>query len=302
MAFTPILLRQLVFYLNAWYSAAVSSRIGIRMQMQALNTVLRADPEFFTRHPVGYIVGIVFAQTGAAGAAVLSVIRQLSIVLLMALYVAILLVISAPLTLVTTLFAVLVSLIVKVNITKIGSYALTAANMGQDMMANIVERLGLIRLIKLRGQEENESARVKSYAESMRGIAIRQAKLGAGIEVTADPVLMLSVFVTLYVGIAILGMTLAQLGLLLFLLTRLNAKVKEFNGVRQLISSNVAGLLLVKKMTEDAEASNTIIGGPVEFAGLREGIVLSHVGFEYPDAYSLENQLVAQGKLVLQDV
>ncbi|MRR32141.1 ABC transporter ATP-binding protein, partial [bacterium] len=247
MAFTPILLRQVVFYFNTWYSAAVSSRIGMRMQMQTLDCVLGADPEFFTRHPVGYIVGIVFSQTGAAGAAILSVIKQLSIVLLMALYVTILLVISVPLTMVTTLFALLVSAIVKVNITKIGNYAVEAANMNQDMMAKIVERLGLMRLIKLRHQEQLESQRVERYAESMRGIAIKQAKLGAGIEVTADPVLMLSVFLTLYVGIAVLGMSLAQLGLLLFVLTRLNAKVKEFNGVRQLISANVAGLLLVKK-------------------------------------------------------
>ena len=36
----------------------------------------------------------------------------------------------------------------------------------------------------------------------MRAIGIKQAKLAAGIEVTADPLLMLSVFVTLYVGIA----------------------------------------------------------------------------------------------------
>ena len=42
-------------------------------------------------------------------------------------------------------------------------------------------------------------------------------------------------------------MTLAELGLLVFVLTRLNAKVKEFNGGRQLISQNMAGLLLVKQ-------------------------------------------------------
>ena len=69
-----------------------------------------------------------------------------------------------------------------------------------------------------------------------------QARLGANIEVTADPLLMLSVFVTLYIGIAVLGMTLPQLGLLLFVLNRLNAKVKEFNAGRQAISLNMAGL------------------------------------------------------------
>jgi hypothetical protein len=67
----------------------------------------------------------------------------------------------------------------------------------------------------------------------MRVIGVKQARLGARIEVTADPLLMLSVFVTLFIGISVLGMTLAQLGLVLFVLTRLNGKVKEFNTGRQ---------------------------------------------------------------------
>ena len=97
------------------------------------------------------------------------------------------------------------------------------------MMGKIVERFGMMTLIKIRDQKRVESKRIEDFSETMRDIGVKQARLGANIEVTADPVLMLSVFVTLYIGIAVLGMTLAQLGLLLFVLNRLNAKVKEFN-------------------------------------------------------------------------
>ena len=70
-------------------------------------------------------------------------------------------------------------------------------------------------------------------------------------------------------GIAVLGMTLPQLGLLLFVLNRLNAKVKEFNAGRQTISKNMAGLMLVKDLTLDAAASNTIRRGPVQIREAR---------------------------------
>lgn len=302
LAFTPILLRQVVFYFNTWYSTVVSSRIGIRLQMKTLDTVLGADPEFFTRNPVGRIVGVLFGQTGAAGAAILAVIRQISVVLLMALYIAILLVISVPLTLTTLAFALVVSAIIRKNITRIRDYAVEAANISQDMMGRIVERLSLMRLIKLRDQKKPESEHIREFVMVMRGISIKQAKLGAGIEVTADPLLMLSVFVTLFVGIAVLGMTLAQLGMLIFVLTRLNAKVKEFNQVRQTISANMAGLLLVKLMTDDATRSNTITSGPVAFEGVREEIVFNNVGFTYPDGFDSDGNLVAQGKVVLRDI
>jgi len=302
LAFVPILLRQVVFYFNEWYSAVVSTRIGMRMRLGALDATLDADPEFFTRHSVGHLVGVVITQTAAAGNAVLAVIKQLSIVLLMLMYIAILLAVSVPLTLSVLFFAVLVSFLVKASLKRIREYGIESAGVSQEMMAKIVERFGMIRLIKLRDQKQAESKRVEEYSETMRDIAVKQARLGANIEVTADPLLMLSAFVTLYIGISTLGMTLAQLGLLLFILTRLSAKVKEFNAGQQTISLNVAGLLLVKQTAEDAAASNTIRRGPVAFEGLRRELVLSDVHFDYPDTVASADASSTAGKAVLKGV
>jgi ABC-type multidrug transport system fused ATPase/permease subunit len=301
-AFIPILMRQVVFYFNTWYSAVVASRIGIRMRMQTLDAILAADPEFFARNTVGRLVGIVVTQTGMAGAAVLAVIRQLSIALLMALYITIMLAISVPLTLTTIVFAIFVSLAIKANIVKIRDFGIEAQRVNQEMMGKIVERLALMRLIKLRDQKEVESDRIRTFSESMRQIGIKQARLSANIEVTADPLLMLSAFITLYVGIAVLGMTLAQLGMILFVLSRLNAKVKEFNQGRQAISANMAGILLVKEMTEDAIAANTIRRGPIRFTGLKRELVLNDVTFDYPDTHAADGSFVSEGKQVLRGI
>lgn len=302
LAFIPILLRQAVFYLNTWYSAVVSGRIGLRMRMQTLDKVFNADPEFFTRHPAGHLMGIVLSQTGAAGAAMLAVVRQLSIAMLMALYAAILLAISTPLTLIALAFAGLVSMAVRANFKRIREFGIESARISQELMSKIVERLSLIRLIKMRDQKRHESERIEGFSEALLDIGVKQARLGAMVEVTADPLLMLSVFVTLYVGISVLGMTLAELGLLLFLLNRLNAKVKEFNAGRQAISANIAGLLLVKETSEDAEASNRIRGGDVPFQGLRDEIRLTNVEFSYPATVEADGSPDSPGKTVLRDI
>lgn len=302
MAFVPILLRQVVFYFNAWYSSIVSTRIGLRMRMKTLDTVMDADPEFFTRHHYGKLVGSIVNQTAMAGTAILAVIKQLSIALLMALYVAILLVISVPLTAVIVASGVVVATVVKQNMSKIRDFGVQAAQVSQEMMGRIVERLALMRLIKLRDQKMQESERIRGFSEAMRAIAIKQARLGALIEVTADPLLMLSVFVTLYIGITFLEMTLAQLGLLLFIVNRLNAKVKEFNIERQAVSQNIAGLLLVKELSDDATKSNTIHGGTREFHTLTQRIELADVAFDYPDTYDAHGQVDSEGKEVLRDI
>jgi ABC-type multidrug transport system fused ATPase/permease subunit len=302
LAFVPILLRQVVYYFRTWYASLVSSRITIRMRMRTLNTVLDADPEFFARHAVGKLVGVLMGQTGAAGSAILAVIKLLSITLLMALYVAILLAISVPLTLVTLAFAALVSLLIRASIKRIRDFAIEAAAISQEMMGKIVERMSLVRLIKLRDMKHVESERIRTFSEQMRALGVKKARIGARIEVTADPLLMLSVFITLYIGISALGMTLAQLGLVLFVLSRLNSKIKEFNAERQEISKNMAGLLLMQQTVEEAVRSNRIRSGPVRFEGLRDELVLTNVTFDYPDSYTADGRILSAGKNVLKGI
>ncbi|MHB0980983.1 MAG: ABC transporter ATP-binding protein [Thermoleophilia bacterium] len=302
LAFVPILLRQVVFYFNVWYSAVVSTRIGMRLRMQTLDAILDADPEFFSRHSVGHLVGVVINQTAVGGNAILAVIKQLSITLLMLVYIAIMLALSVPLTLSVLFFAIMVSLAVRANIGRIRDYGLVTARVSQEVWVVIVERFGMMRLVKLRDQKQLESNRIRHLLDKLRAVDVRQARLGANIEVTADPLLMLSVFVTLYIGIIALGMTLPQLGLLLFVLSRLNAKVKEFNTGRQVISQNMAGLLLVRDLSVDAVASNTIRRGSVPFEKLKRELALSDVTFEYPDVRALDGALVSAGRSVLRGI
>ena len=302
LAFIPILLRQGVFYCNVWYSAVVSTRIGMRMKMQTLDTILGADSEFFSRHSVGRLAGVVINQTSVGGSAILSVIRQLSIVLLMVVYVAILLVLSVPLTFSILFFAVMVSMAVRANIKRTRAYGRVSARVAQEVWSTVVERLAMMRLVKLRDQKLPESRRVRDLLDRVRTVDVRQARLGANTEVTADPLLMLSVFFTLYIGIAALGMTLPQLGLLLFVVSRLNAKVKEFNTGRQAIAQNMASLILVRDLTLDAAASNTIRSGSAHFGQLEREIVFTDVTFEYPAVRSSDGALVSGSRSVLKGI
>ncbi|MCL2606749.1 MAG: ABC transporter transmembrane domain-containing protein, partial [Coriobacteriia bacterium] len=111
LAFASVILRNVSFYFRTWYGAVVSSRIMLRLRMKVVDVVFSADPEFYSRNPVGQMVGVVMGQTGAAGGAVLTIINLLGTVLLMLLYIVILLLLSVPLTLVALFFALLVTLV-----------------------------------------------------------------------------------------------------------------------------------------------------------------------------------------------
>ena len=302
LAFIPIVLRNVVFYFRTWYGAVVSSRIMLRLRMKVVDTVYKADPEFYTRYPVGKMVGIVMGKTGTAGGAVLEVINLLGIVLLMVMYITILMILSVPLTLVALLFALIVTLVNKRVLKWIANNALRNARLSQKLMGKITERMGQMQLVKLRFTMDQEAENIRETSEAMRGLGIKASKIGASVEVIVDPVQMLSVFTVLYIGGAVFGSTLAQLGLLLFVLMRLNAKVKEFNSIlREVIKAN-AGVQLTREMFDAALDANTITSGSKPFEKLRVGITFKNVRFEYPKVYDAQGNLISEGREVLRGV
>lgn len=302
LAFLPILLRQVVYYLKTWYSAAVSGRVTIRARMKVVRTIYSSDIEFFMTHSVGELTNIVIGLSSSGGAALLAVINYFSILLLIVLYVGISLILSVPLTICALLFAGIVLWLVKSNIASIGKYTKIVTKRSQEMMGKIVERMCLTQLVKLRNQEEREIAFIDEYSKEMYEVGVKQAKLGARVEVTSDPLLMLSVFITLFFGISILGMTLAQLGLLMFILIRMNAKVKELNTAKQAITNAMANVALLNEALIEAEANSKIISGSLPFRGLSRGIEFRNVSFAYQDAFSASGELISRGAEILSNL
>ncbi|MCL2746033.1 MAG: ABC transporter ATP-binding protein/permease [Coriobacteriia bacterium] len=302
LAFGSVVLRNVSLYFRVWYGAVVSSRIMLRLRMKVVDMVYSADPEFYTRHPVGQLVGVVMGQTGSAGNAVLAVINLIGTILLMVMYVAILLFLSWELTLVALFFALLVTLVNRRVLKWIANNALRNARLSQKLMGKITERMAQMQLVKLRFTKDEESENIRETSEVMRGLGIRASRVGASVEVMVDPLQMLSVFITLYIGIAFLGSTLAQLALLLFILVRLNAKVKEFNDAIRGITAAAAGVKLTREMFDAAAESNTIKSGAKVFNKLEQGISLKGVSFDYPDVYNAQGELISRGKSVLKGV
>lgn len=286
LAFVPVLLRQVALYLNAWYSALVANRISVRMRVSTYERLMNADPEFFARHSLGEFMGVVFSQTGTAGQTVLQVMKLFAVILQLVIYVIMLAFLSWPLTLMAIAAGWLVSQIVRGNMKRTGRFGHTVASVTQRAYSAIAERIALSRLVKMRAQEVQETKTVRALSEETAAANVSIAKTAAVIEVTADPLLMLAAFVTLYLGISVMGLRLAQLGMLLYVLTRLNSKVKEFNLARQSISAGVAGMNLVKEMNAEAAEADTIKDGPSAFEGIEDAIAFCDVSFAFPKAES----------------
>jgi len=302
MAFTPIALRQVIYFVNAWYSARVSGKIAIRARMKALDTFYDADPDFYDRYGVGERVNVVMNLSTASGSAFISVITFFMTILLVLIYVAILLKMSVLVTICTLAAGALVMLVTQANIRRIGAFSRYVARRTQEMYSKIVERMNLIRLVKMRDQKVQEKKFIEDFSWEMFRVGIKTAIRAATMEVTAQPLMMVAAFVTLFICVTMTKMGLPQIILIVYILTQIQAKISAINSNRQAITSNMASVKLLNETIDVAAKCNDIHSGETPFTDLKQGIELSHVDFSYPELHRPNGTLLSSGADVLKNI
>ena len=302
MAFIPILLRQVVFFVNSWYSARTSGKIAIRARMKALDTFYDADPDFYDRYGVGERVNVVMNLSSASGAAFISVIGFFTTILLVMVYVVILLKMSVLVTICTLVAGVLVMLVTQVNIRRIGAFSRYVARRTQEMYAKIVERMSLIRLVKMRDQKEQEKKFIEDFSWEMFRVSIKTAIRSATMEITSQPLMMIAAFLTLFICYYLTDLRLPQIILIVYILTQINAKISQINGSRQAITANMASVKLLNETISVAAQSNNIRPGSRPFTDLEQGLKLSQVSFSYPSIHRPDGSLLSAGADILKDI
>jgi len=284
ISFIPILLRQVAFYLNAWYSALVQNRAMTRLRVEAFDSLAHTDLSFIARRSQGDLVAFLTGQVEAAGQALIQFLRLIAVILLLVIYASALMFVSPVMTAIAVAAIIAMSFVARSNISDARRVGTRWSELSRQAYGSFAERVAALRLIKMLGQEERETDKAKDLSEQLMTSNVQIALSQARIEVTVDPGLMLAAFVVLFVGIQYLNMSLAGLGIFMFVLLRMNMKAKEFSTGRQAMSSFLEALLFVQRTTQEAQEARHIVSGPRAFPGLKHEITLAGVGFTYaPD-------------------
>jgi len=282
IAFIPVLIRQFVYFANVWYTANIQRRISVSLRTEGFGAMMHADLGFIVDEGEGNLVSTLTAQIQRGVTAIFYAMSLVSIAFLLAVYVLVLMLLSPRLAAIAVVAMLGLSVLVRRSIKRSRQYGAEATELNNDMYSVFGERIAAARLVKMRSQEDAEQKRVtgvvRAYEQAQLNITIARA----GIEITVDPLLMVTVFVIVYVGVEFFGITLASLGVFLFVLLRLNGKVKEFSLNRQLLSSNIDSMNFVYRVLDRARAARRMADGSREFPGLADAIELRSVTFRYP--------------------
>ena len=281
LAFIPVLLRQVVFLVYAWSTAKVQQGAATRMRSEGFSALVDGDLAFVVGEGFGNLVSTLTAQVQRGSQAISIFLQQISTGLVIFMYVLVLMTLQFQLALMAVVALGIISWLVKGAVTRSRTLGAETVRRNNEMYSMIGERINALRLIKMLGQEGQETTKVTKLVRRFADVQVRIALFSGVIEVTIDPLLMFTVFAIIYVGVQYLGASLATLGLFLFILLRLNQKAKDFNGQRQSLSSLIDSLISVHGTMERAMVSRTIVSGTLPFPGVRECIRFEDVSFTY---------------------
>ncbi len=282
-AFLPVLLRQVVYLVYAWSSARVQQGAATRQRAEGFGALVNGDLAFVGQEGLGNLVSTLTAQVQRGSQAITIFLQQISVGLIIAMYVLVLIVLDWRLALMAVAALAIISYLVRGAVARSRALGREMVQRNNESYSVIGERIAAVRLIKMLGQESKETGKVREVVRKLADAQVRIAVFSGIVEVTIDPLLMFTVFAIIYVGSQYLHADLATLGLFLFILLRLNQKAKDFNGGRQSLSALIDSLVSVRDVIDRAKKSRQIRGGKVKFDGVRESIRFEDVSFAYAD-------------------
>jgi ABC-type multidrug transport system fused ATPase/permease subunit len=283
MAFIPVLVRQVVYFGYAYYGARIQQRASTRLRVEGFSALVHGDLAHVVRQGHGNLVSCLTTQVQRGGQAIYQFVQLISLVVLIGMYILVLLLLQPALTAIALGATFVISFMVKGSIKRSRRLGLETAERNNEAYTVISERIDAVRLIKMLAQEDAETERVGGVMRRLEEVQVRIAISRGIIEVTVDPAQMLAIFAIVYLGVQVFDISLASLGVFLFILLRLNQKSKELSMGRQVLSSNLDSLEMVHDTTQRAAASRVVRSGSKRFEGLASGIEFKGVSFSYND-------------------
>lgn len=279
--FVAIVLRALLGYASSIVFSRFDATVGHRLRSGIFGQLLDVDYRFVERSNFGDLLNTLATETWRTSAALAGVAMLIVSAANVVVYVALLLLLSVPLTLVVG-GAMLVIAAITRQLTKpvdaLGAEA-TAAN--ARLSERMVEGLSLNPVIRSFGRERDEHASFDRASRRVSDVSLRLDVLAGAI----DPVHQI-LSGGLLVGVAVVTLrdpsNLSSLLVFMFVLYRLQPQVTRlqasFVDVRSLLAAveDVAGLL-------DRSDKPYMSVGSVRHDRLDQGITLDGVTFHYDD-------------------
>ncbi len=281
----------------------LTTKLTTRMRFQVVDVLLQVDIAFFQNAQMGHLLEKILANTMTIETIFKRIIDYIVNLSTLIVLMGMLLILSWQLTLVTFLFALIITFAISRYIRLITRIGQKSALSNRDLNGALAENISGIRIIKYFAKESKQSKLLKDLIEKNRRLRFR-LRLGnllvqnftEGMGIIALGILFSIAFLNYDMNSKLL---LTQLLPFMYVLTRLIPVIKELNHSRSHISSKWPFISMVEELIR-RDNKPFLPDGEKPYKGLIDCIEFKNVTFAYEpgDAAALKaaNFSIPHGK------
>ncbi|MEB3358988.1 MAG: ABC transporter ATP-binding protein [Synechococcales bacterium] len=285
-----IALKNLTNYLNALTSTALKEALSIDLREQALQMLLEVDLDYFCKVGVGDVLNRVNNEVGRAAGALKAAIRIGINAITILIFVGLLLAMSWPLTVATSLLLSLVVVLNQYFISRAKEFGRQLSSVSRAYSIRLTEALTGIRLIKEAASERREYHTINQLLRERERLDYRSQANYAAIAPISEVAGVMALIVIVYLGSTFFSGQLREVSAILLtylvVLFRLLPVLSQLNGSRSQFANYSPSVdILADFLRRDNKPF--MADGSVQWQPMQEGIQFDHVSFAYPGSDEL---------------
>ena len=284
MCFLAILVRQAFFFAREMFVGYVASELARRIRDMAFERFIRTSLSYHDRLRGGDFVNELTTELEGTLSAVRSAISFVGFTFLLVGYS----VVAVSLSPMLSLGAITVFAISGIGLSflfrRMRDISIRATKTNRRLLTFLVERLKHVRLIRLAGVEDAETALLRDFTENQRDVALERRRILAVMSTVIEPVILLAAFVLLYLSSEVMDLKLERILLFFFILIRLVPVVKDLIATRQGYIGNIGSVEVVVRRLNELEQERDENTGTRKIDKIADGIVFDDVHFAYGTA------------------
>ncbi len=282
-----LLLKNLSIYSGTLVSSLLSRSYVYRLRQDAMRLLLDVDLDYHTNTRLGDMMNNLNGETGRVAAAVRTLDRIATLGITILVFLAILVAISWPLTLVSILLMAGVALANQVSISQAKGLGQLLSKAGNDLAIRTIEVLSGMRLVKTTANEDSEFELINHLVHRREETEFKSQLVYASIGPINEMLSIVALIALILIGRVLLAEQLESVSsvLLIYLvvLFRLLPIIGQLNSSRSQLASNSASAEIIEAFLNRADKP-FMANGHRPFVALTEGIRFNHLSFRYPRA------------------
>lgn len=287
---SSVLLKNLFLGISRYMSYWLTARLIANLRSQLINTLMLVGIGFYSNVKTGDLVEKVIFNTIMTEEIIRNATELLDYLASFTILIALLIIFSWQLTIVTIILAALIAFGVSIYIKRLETYGHQLLDNSRELTADLQENLSGIEVIKSFTKERKQSEKLKSKIENHARSHLNLIFGNYMVHILTEALGVIAMAVLFLVAIKTSDMdykiVLTQLLPFIYILARMLPLIKLINQARGIILSRWPGFNAVYDLLR-LDNKPLIKDGDKTYAGIHKDIRFCSVGFSYNDDKTL---------------